>query len=241
VALRASLLLDGDVQGFAVRLLHAEERLALGCPEGLRTGFGRVHGLLVDFEDEIATLCTVPPSLAPHGSVGDWFDCVIGPLTAISGQHTNTARAEGQYGGATYDDTDRANYFGLTTDPAIVIEKSTNGIGAVSLDDFCKENEIRRLDFIKIDTDGHELEVLKGAQEVIAEFRPTIIFEAGFYMMEERNIVFSDYLEFFRLLDYSLFNSSNLREIDATNYRKHIPSKATIDILALFRTGHEDN
>ncbi len=121
------------------------------------------------------------------------------------------------------------------------IEKSTNGIGAVSLDDFCRENEIRRLDFIKIDTDGHEFEVLKGAQKVIAEFRPTIIFEAGLYVMEERNIVFSDYLEFFCSLDYSLFNSSNLREINATNYHKHIPSKATIDILALFRTSHEDN
>jgi len=79
------------------------------------------------FADEIATLCTVPLSLAPHGAVGDRFGCVIGPLTSISGHHTNTATAQGRYGGAIYDDTDRANYFGLTANPAIVIEKSTNG------------------------------------------------------------------------------------------------------------------
>jgi len=119
--------------------------------------------------------------------------------------------------------------------------KSAKGIGAVSLDDFCEENEIRRLDLIKIDTDGHEFEVLRGARKVIAEFRPIIVFEAALYLLEEKNIEFSDYSNFFGSLDYSLFNSSNFKEIDAKNYRKHIPSKGTIDILAIYRTGHKNN
>ena len=97
------------------------------------------------------------------------------------------------------------------------------------MDIFCEEKEIKRLDFIKIDTDGHELEVLKGARKVITKFRPTIIFEAGLYLMEEENINFSDYLKFLGSLDYSLFTSSNLREIDAENYCNYIPSKGTID------------
>ena len=59
--------------------------------------------------------------------------------------------------------------------------------------------------------------------------------------MDEENIRFADYLEFFESMDYSLFNSKSLKEINADNYRKHIPSKGTIDILALFRTSHEDN
>lgn len=116
------------------------------------------------------------------------------------------------------------------------IAKSTDGIGAVSLDDFCKQNEIKRLDFIKIDTDGHELEVLKGAQKVISKFSPIIIFEVGIYVMEERNIDFSDYLKFFDFLNYSLFNSKNLKEINTNNYHKHIPLKGTIDILATSNT-----
>jgi len=113
------------------------------------------------------------------------------------------------------------------------IAKSTDGIGAVSLDDFCEQNEIKRLDFIKIDTDGHELEVLKGAKKVISKFNPVIIFEVGIYVMEERNIDFSDYLEFFDSLDYSLFNSKNSKRINAYNYHKHIPLRGTIDILAV--------
>lgn len=112
--------------------------------------------------------------------------------------------------------------------------KSAEGIGKVSLDDFCEETKIGRLDFIKIDTDGHEYEVLKGGRKVITEFRPIVIFEVGLYVIEEHNIDFSHYMQYFNSLGYKLFNSSNLKEINADNYRKHIPSKGTIDILALY-------
>ncbi len=112
-------------------------------------------------------------------------------------------------------------------------EKSTNGIKAVCLDDFCEQNEIKRLDFIKIDTDGHEFEVLKGAKKVISKFGPIIIFEIGIYVMKEKNIDFSDYLKFFDSLGYSLFNSKNLKNMNAHNYYKYIPLKGTIDILAV--------
>jgi len=114
--------------------------------------------------------------------------------------------------------------------------KPAQGIGSVSLDDFCEQNEIKRLDFIKIDTDGHELEVLKGAQKVISRFKPAIIFEIGIYLMRERNIDFSDYLKFFASLNYCLLNCDSLKEITADNYRKHVPLKKTSDILAIANT-----
>ena len=114
--------------------------------------------------------------------------------------------------------------------------KSAEGIGAVSLDDFCEQNDIKRLDFIKIDTDGHELEVLKGARKIISRFKPAIIFEIGIYIMQERNIDFSDYSKFFASVNYSLLDSDSLEEITADNYRKHVPLKRTIDILATANT-----
>jgi FkbM family methyltransferase len=36
------------------------------------------------------------------------------------------------------------------------------------LDDFCAENEIARIDLLKIDTEGHELAVLTGAERMLA-------------------------------------------------------------------------
>jgi len=113
------------------------------------------------------------------------------------------------------------------------VVKSAKGVKAVSLDDFCEHEQIERLDFIKIDTDGHELEVLKGAKEAISKFEPIIVFEVGMYIINERGIDFQEYLKFFDSLSYSLFNSSNLKEITALDYCRHIPLKGTIDILAL--------
>jgi FkbM family methyltransferase len=121
------------------------------------------------------------------------------------------------------------------------VHKSADGIGAMSLDDFREQNGIERLDFIKIDTDGHELDVLKGAGKIIRRFRPSIIFEIGLYAMEDTNICFSDYLNFFGSAGYSLFDACNHKEIDTKNYHKYIPSKGTVDILAISRTSHKGN
>jgi hypothetical protein len=46
----------------------------------------------------------------------------------------------------------------------------------VTLDDFCRERSLRP-QFVKIDVEGFELEVLRGAFEVLQEFRPILIAE----------------------------------------------------------------
>ena len=110
---------------------------------------------------------------------------------------------------------------------------STVGVPTITLDEFIQRNKIDRIDFIKIDTDGHEYDVLMGAEKSIRQFQPQIIFELGLYVMEERNIQFSNYLEYFSNLGYSLSNAANNRHIDENNYLKMIPKNGTIDVLAL--------
>lgn len=107
------------------------------------------------------------------------------------------------------------------------------GVGSLTLDLFCKKENIKRVDFIKIDTDGHEPDVLNGAKETLAKYKPKVIFEIGLYVMKEKGICFDFYTGLFGELNYQLFNSSNLKEINSTNYRKIIPEKGTIDILAI--------
>jgi FkbM family methyltransferase len=47
-----------------------------------------------------------------------------------------------------------------------------------TLDDFCKTEGLDRLDFVKIDVEGHELEVAKGGEDVcLCEFRPILLME----------------------------------------------------------------
>lgn len=110
--------------------------------------------------------------------------------------------------------------------------KPTDGVGSITLNDFCRKENISRLDFIKIDTDGHEYEVLKGAEEVIAKYRPDIIFELGLYVMTERGIDFSFYGNYFKKLNYRLYDEASKSLITLENYKKYIPARATIDVIA---------
>ena len=48
----------------------------------------------------------------------------------------------------------------------------------VSIDDFIEEHNIKRVDFIKIDTEGYEKPVIQGARETIKRFHPVIVCSA---------------------------------------------------------------
>lgn len=111
--------------------------------------------------------------------------------------------------------------------------KSTEGVPAVSLNDFVERENLDRIDLIKIDTDGHEYEVLKGARNAIARFRPRIIFEIGLYVMDEKNIAFDFYFNYFRDLNYKLIDTKSGITITLHNYRGYIPKKGSTDLIAI--------
>jgi len=111
--------------------------------------------------------------------------------------------------------------------------KSAEGVPSLSLDDFTAQHKIDRIDFIKIDTDGHEYEVFKGASGAIAKYRPKIIFEIGLYVMDEKNISFDFYYNYFKALNYRLVDTKTEKEITLANYRRYIPLKGSTDLIAL--------
>ena len=111
--------------------------------------------------------------------------------------------------------------------------KSAEGVTATTIDDFCKENNITKIDLIKIDTDGHELDVLKGAEQMINQCRPKIIFEIGFFLMEENGTDFFNFYNFFSSRSYSFFNCKSKKHINPNNYLNCIPQKTAIDVLAI--------
>ncbi len=53
-------------------------------------------------------------------------------------------------------------------------------VPVITLDAFIKEHAVKDIDLVKIDTEGHEMEVLKGMQELLASAPPRFIqFEFG--------------------------------------------------------------
>ncbi|MDQ8184548.1 FkbM family methyltransferase [Pelagicoccus sp. SDUM812002] len=47
----------------------------------------------------------------------------------------------------------------------------------ITLDSYCEQNAIGKIDFMKVDVEGMELQVFKGAENALQRFKPTIYFE----------------------------------------------------------------
>ena len=72
-----------------------------------------------------------------------------------------------------------------------------------TLDNQLKQHD--RVDMIKIDVEGAELEVLKGAKKIIEKFHPIIVFEHGLGASDHYNTSPEDILSFFDYHQYQLF------------------------------------
>ena len=65
--------------------------------------------------------------------------------------------------------------------------EGTEGSRAATLDQTAKTIGLQRLDFIKLDVDGHEPEVLCGGLDTIRRFRPRILMEWAPYLYKPKD------------------------------------------------------
>lgn len=69
-------------------------------------------------------------------------------------------------------------------------EKRTELVPLRTVDSFCNSEAIDRLDFIKIDSEGYEIEVLQGAQETLRTMRPSFVqFELAHHHLIRRHLL----------------------------------------------------
>lgn len=57
----------------------------------------------------------------------------------------------------------------------------TYDVDLISIDSFCKTNNISKIDFLKTDTEGYELEVLKGASEMMDKNKIQFVYTEVFF------------------------------------------------------------
>lgn len=109
----------------------------------------------------------------------------------------------------------------------------TSGVNSITLDSYCERNSIENISLIKIDTDGHELEVLKGAKESLKKFKPFVVFELSNYLLKEKGISFEEYLSLFEEVGYEVFNEKKTLQLTLENYNELLPENGSIDALAI--------
>ena len=89
-------------------------------------------------------------------------------------------------------------------------------VETVTLDSFYANNEISSVDVIKIDVEGAEFDVIRGASEVLDTFKPVLIIEFNKFTAEKAGYDLEqlyDYLKNMKFNAYTLRNYT-LREVD---------------------------
>jgi FkbM family methyltransferase len=100
----------------------------------------------------------------------------------------------------------------------------------VRLDEWVEQNAITRIDLIKIDVEGHEMQVFKGAYNTLLKFKPTLIFEFSVRQWSNAGVTPIEVEKFLNDLDYELFV---MRKNTITSIKSGIKEQG--DILALPR------
>ena len=75
--------------------------------------------------------------------------------------------------------------------------KKTSNAKSLKLDDYILIKKIKKIDFIKLDVDGHELDVLKSGYKFLKSKKVPIIFEVAPYLYKEYGYTHKDLINLF--------------------------------------------
>lgn len=93
---------------------------------------------------------------------------------------------------------------------AKLAESSVAEIYVETLDNFCLKNGVVKIDILKVDTQGFDLNVLNGARELLAAHRiATILLEINFVPMYKNQPSFAEIHQFLSDFGYKLVNLYN--------------------------------
>jgi FkbM family methyltransferase len=107
---------------------------------------------------------------------------------------------------------------------------NTSGASVVTIDDAVDCLGLSRIDFLKIDVDGYEYEVLKGALRTLNHNRPAIIMEFAPYLI--RTEEFCDMIKLLLELGYRFHDANTLRQLpgDAHALKSLIPGGSSLNV-----------
>jgi len=113
---------------------------------------------------------------------------------------------------------------------------ATHGSIKGTLDSFIRSVGIEKINFIKLDVDGNENDVLIGAREVIENSKPQIMLELAPYVYGENPHKFGDLLDDLWRMGYQISDMATGRLLpqNSAEIRAVIPSAGGLNVLATF-------
>ncbi|QZZ22221.1 FkbM family methyltransferase [Leptothermofonsia sichuanensis E412] len=82
----------------------------------------------------------------------------------------------------------------------------TEIIQVTTISDFCQNHDIKQIDFLKVDTEGYDLEVLRGAKSLLDDHKITYIqVEAGMNYNNKKHVPIQEFIRYLESRGYVLF------------------------------------
>lgn len=97
------------------------------------------------------------------------------------------------------------------------------GVAVTSLDRFCERASVDRVDLIKIDAEGAELRILRGARGTLLRFRPALVLELNAATLEREQASPDDVLALLRSLEYRVHSIRPERDITLGGKQWRLP------------------
>lgn len=105
---------------------------------------------------------------------------------------------------------------------------------ALTLDALVHDLALERVHLIKLDVDGNELAVLRGARDTLGRLRPTVVFEFCPYLLDEAGQSPHTLLSIFDEHRYSLLDEARMAPIDdRARLIRSIPHGGGINLVAV--------
>jgi len=113
-------------------------------------------------------------------------------------------------------------------------------INFVTLDDYVQSKEIKKIDFIKLDVDGHEYKVIQGGINSIKTFKPIMIIEFCRYTLMEFNDSLEDLIDLLTSIGYYFYSVENFQQYDSKEALLNtVPPDVAINVLCQLKSNSE--
>lgn len=93
------------------------------------------------------------------------------------------------------------------------VAKTDTSVKVITLDDFVEQNNITQINLIKIDTEGFEDFVVRGAEKTLRKFKPKIFMEVSDILLQRAGTSAKQLVALMQALNYRCFHSETGEEI----------------------------
>jgi FkbM family methyltransferase len=102
----------------------------------------------------------------------------------------------------------------------------------ITLDDYVSKKGMSKIDLIKLDVDGYEFKVIRGALETLKLYNPIIIMELAVYTLKEMGDKVTDLVSLLSDLGYKFYSEKDMKRFPSTDIMiNSIPKEASINVV----------